>query len=213
MLALQAFGQLTVLVESTEYNLFGSKLGHPSMQFVAVALNVFMVVPMAVYADGAVSRGARPGVAYTLAVLMTLPIACVANGCAQALYCLLFHVPQTLIDEYRWAFLIESFNTYVYSAFGILVFMNRRMADRILEGVKGAELRRVELERQLIDSRLATAEAQIDPQVLFSALARIKGEFERSAPNAEDDLNQLIQTLRTALARTVIVNQSGATAS
>jgi sensor histidine kinase YesM len=80
--------------------------------------------------------------------------------------------------------------------------MNGRAAERMLEGVRSAELRRVKLDRQLVESRLATAEAQIDPQMLFGALAQIKHGLEESQPEAEKQLNDLIQTLRSALART-----------
>jgi sensor histidine kinase YesM len=78
----------------------------------------------------------------------------------------------------------------------------------MLEGVRGAELRRVQLDQQLVESRLATAEAQIDPQMLFSALAQIKRGLEQGTPEAEVKLNQLIQTLRTALTRTIAVDES-----
>ena len=39
----------------------------------------------------------------------------------------------------------------------MLVYMNRRTADRLLDSFRKAELRRVQLENQLMDSRLATA--------------------------------------------------------
>ena len=65
--------------------------------------------------------------------------------------------------------------------------------------------------RQIVDSRLAAAEAQIDPAMLFRALGEIKGGFERSEPEVEEKLNRLIQTLRAALARTV-ANEPGSAA-
>jgi hypothetical protein len=43
---------------------------------------------------------------------------------------------------------------------------------------------------------------------MFGALGDIKQGFERSAPEAEVQLNSLIQALRTALARTVAVHES-----
>jgi sensor histidine kinase YesM len=86
----------------------------------------------------------------------------------------------------------------------MLVYLNRRLAQRMLEGVRGAELRRVQLERQLVESRLATAEAQIDPQMLFSALADIRLGLERASPDADAKLDGLVQRLRLALAGTVV---------
>jgi hypothetical protein len=86
--------------------------------------------------------------------------------------------------------------------------MNGRAADRMLEGVRSAELQRVKLDQQLMQSRLATAEALIDPQMLFGELAKIKHGFEDSQPDADRKLSDLIQTLRAALARTAAVTET-----
>jgi glycine cleavage system regulatory protein len=87
----------------------------------------------------------------------------------------------------------------------MVIFMNRRTTERMLERVQNAELKSVQLEGQLIESRLAMAEAQVDPQMLFSALAEIRDGFSRSLPDADAKLDRLVQHLRTALARTVAV--------
>jgi len=65
------------------------------------------------------------------------------------------------------------------------------------------------LDQQLVESRLATAEAQIDPKMLFGALAQIKQGLEESPLDAEKKLNDLIQTLRAALVRTRAVTTEG----
>ena len=76
----------------------------------------------------------------------------------------------------------------------------------MLERVQAAELKRVQLEGQLIESRLAMAEAQVDPQMLFSALEEIRDGFSHSLPNADAKLDELVQHLRSALARTVKID-------
>jgi sensor histidine kinase YesM len=81
------------------------------------------------------------------------------------------------------------------------------MADRILEHFRATELQRVNLEQQLIDSRVAATEAQIDPRRLFDDLARIRSEFAADSTEAEDSLNSLIHSLRAALARTKRVEE------
>jgi sensor histidine kinase YesM len=93
----------------------------------------------------------------------------------------------------------------VICAFGMVIYMNRRTAERMLDRVQAAELKRVQLEEQLIESRLAMAEAQVDPQMLFSDLAEIRDGFSRSLPDADAKLDALVQHLRTALARTVAI--------
>lgn len=205
---MQALGQLAILIESTESHLFGSWMGHPSLHYASMALNVLLAVPVALFADAAVERGAKARYAYPLAIIMTLPLAGISTVSMQWVYVLIFGLPQDKPD-YFWRAVIEtSFHMYTYAAFVMLVYMNQRTADRMLENFRRAELRRVQLENQLVDSRLATTEAQIDPQRLFSALGDIKQGFERSAPEVEVQLNSLIQALRTALARTVAVHES-----
>jgi sensor histidine kinase YesM len=94
----------------------------------------------------------------------------------------------------------------IYGTLGFLVFMNQRTSDRMLEGVRHAELKRVQLDQHLVESRLATAEAQIDPATLFNALGEIKRGLSNREADTEKKLNDLIQTLRNALARTAAVS-------
>jgi len=82
----------------------------------------------------------------------------------------------------------------------------------MLENFRNTELRRVQLERQLVDSRLATQEAQIDPAMLFDRLAHVKTGLEHGSEGAEEQLNELIQTLRTSLKR-MVSSQAPATTS
>jgi sensor histidine kinase YesM len=208
MLLMQALGQLAILIESTESHLFGTWIGHTSLHYASMVLNVLLTLPVALFADAAVERGAKPRYAYPIAIMMTLPIAGIASVSMLWVYVLIFSLPRS--DAWSQAVIETSFHMYIYGAFVMLVYMNQRTADRMLENFRRATLRRVRLENQLVDSRLATAEAQIDPAMLFGALGDIKQAFERSAPEAEVELNTLIQSLRTALARTVAVHETEA---
>ena len=208
LLILQALGQLAIYLESREENLFGSWMGHTSEHYVAMALSVFLIIPIALLSDEAVKRGVSPRVAYPIAVLSTLPVAFISTTLTQHVYLSIFGLPPGKPDRFWMSSLETSFFMYIYGAFGMLIFMNQRTADRMLEKFRNSELRRAELERQLVDSRLATAEAQIDPTMLFDQLADIKLGFKRDDDRAEAQLNELIQTLRTALARTVGAHES-----
>jgi hypothetical protein len=210
LLLLQALGQLAILFESTESHLFGTWIGHPSLGYASMALNVFLTLPVALIADAALERGAKALYVYSLAIITTLPLAGIASGAALWVYGLIFGLSEAQANFSPQALIETSFHMYIYGAFVMLVYMNQRTADRIMENFRRAELRRVQLENQLVDSRLATAEAQIDPTMLFGALRDIKWGYERSAPEAEVELNTLIQSLRTALARTVAVPDSEA---
>ena len=207
VLLTQALGQIVAFIMTLDWGAFGeSELlgGHPSLHFVTMSIYVFILVPTAFCAEEAITRGARPLLVY--AVLLVLINQLIATSvCAAMLwvYSVIFAFPW---PARRWYFTYASGHFSLPASLGLLVFMNRRTVDRMLEGVRSAELRRVKIDQQLVESRLATAEAQIDPQMLFSALAQIKRDFNDSHPDAEKELDELIQTLRTALARTAAVS-------
>ena len=199
VLITQTLGQTAAFLASFEWGYFGEYIRHPSAHFVSMGIYLLVLLPLALAADEAIRRGAPPRYVYPGLLVGNAIIACAAAGATQALYCAWWAIPW---PPQQWGFTEAGLHMSVYCALGLVVFINRRITDRTLEFVRGAELRRVQLDRQLIESRLATAEAQIDPQMLFGALARIKRGFEEGDPQAEQNLNDLIQTLRTALART-----------
>lgn len=208
MLALQLLGQITVYVDSREEPALGAWMGHPSAGYVSMALSVLLVVPVALLADEAVRRGAAPRLAYPIAVMSTIPVTLLATGLTQHVYLAIFGLPATVPNLFWRSTISMGFFMCTYVAFGVVVFTNQRTADRVLERFRNGELQRAQLERQLIESRLATAEAQSDPAMLFNQLAEIRSGFTRGDDRAEAQLNELIQTLRAALARTVSAHGS-----
>lgn len=206
-LVIQVLGQFAVIAESTESALFGSWLGHPSLHYVSMALNVALFVPLGLFADEIVTRGARPRFAYTAAVMGTYPVALFSTCTMQWVYLRLFPLTPGHANLFWRAAFETSNHLYIYGGFVLLVYFNQRMADRILQNFRAAELRRVSLERQLLDSRVAATEAQIDPSRLFRDLARIRQEFAADSPAAEESLNSLIHSLRSALTRTRLADE------
>jgi sensor histidine kinase YesM len=202
----QSVVALAVLVESFEYHLLGTWMGHPSLQYAAMSLSAFVLLSMTLYADELVNRGARAGLVYPLTVLLAFPLTFVITGMTEEIYYALLRLPRVVAEAHRWVFISTAEDIAVICAFGMVIYMNRRTAERMLERVQAAELKRVQLEGQLIESRLAMAEAQVDPQMLFSALAEIRDGFSRSLPNADAKLDELVQHLRSALARTVAID-------
>ena len=198
LFVLQVLGLIAIYLVSRETRVFA----HTSEHYVAMILNVFLLAPIAVIANEAVNRGARPRTAYSLAVASTIPVAFLSMALVQWLYLALVTIgPGTPAVFWKSVFL-TTLQLYPYGAFGMLVYMNRRTADRLLDNFRNAELQRAQLEQQLAESRLATAESQIDPGQLFAELANIKRSLEQGRARAEDELADLIQTLRTAMART-----------
>ena len=198
----QCIVAVAVLLESFEYDLLGTGLGHPSLHYVAMSVTAFTLLVVTLYTDSLVDRGANPRLVYPLTVAFAIPAAFAVTGLAQAAYFAVLGVPQAVIDAHRWGFLSTAEDIALICAFGMVIYMNRRTAERMLEGLQAAELKRLQLEEQLVESRLATAEAQVDPGQLLAALATIRDGFSRSAPDAHARLDELVQQLRNALART-----------
>ena len=90
-------------------------------------------------------------------------------------------------------------DVFVFGGFAMLAYVNRRSAQRILDGISGAELRRVQIERQLTESRLAAARAHIDPRLLFDSLAEIRNLYSSADPQAEEKMDQLIRRLQATV--------------
>lgn len=200
VLCTQALAFLVAFLMSRDWGYYGEYIHHVSIHYVTMSVYVLLLLPVAFCADEAVARGARPIVTNViLLVVVNQILAATVAAALQWIYVKIYAIPW---PPKTWGFTEASGHFSVPCSLGLLIFMNGRAAERMLEGVRGAELRRVQLDRQLVESRLATAEAQIDPKMLFGALAQIKRGLEDSRPNAEKDLDNLIQTLRTALART-----------
>ena len=51
MLLMQALGQFAIFAQSLEGKLFGSWLGHQSLGYASMALNVCLILPAALFAD------------------------------------------------------------------------------------------------------------------------------------------------------------------
>jgi sensor histidine kinase YesM len=161
---------------------------------------------MMLYADEFVNRGAWARLVYPLTVLLVFPLTFIITGMTEEMYYAVLRLPRAAAEAHRWVFISTAEHIAVICVFGMVIFMNRRTAERTLERVQAAELKRVQLEGQLIESRLAMAQAQVDPEMLFSALAEIRDGFNQSLPDADAKLDELVQHLRSALARTAAID-------
>jgi hypothetical protein len=203
----QFIGLVVAYLTSLDWGYFGEHIRHLSIHYVTLSVYVFLLLPVAFCADEAVVRGARPIVTYAiLLVVVNQLLAAAVAGALQWIYITIYAIPW---PPNTWGFTEASVHFSFPCSLGLLIFMNGRAAERMLEGIRGTELRRAQLDQQLVESRLAAAEAQIDPKMLFDALAQIKRGLEDSRPNAEKDLDNLTQTLRTALARTRDIIKEG----
>jgi hypothetical protein len=203
VLVTQAAGQLDVLIRAIEGGRWGTWMGHPGLHNVTTGVTALLLLLLALVVDESMARGVAPRRAYPMAILMTFVLACAASALTYWCFQVGFHLPGPANNMQRYGFIGNGIDTGATGAFVMLVYLNRRTVERMLEVVRGAELRRVQLERQLIESRLAATEAQIDPQMLFGKLADIRNGLEKAATDADTKLGDLVQMLRRALAVTV----------
>ena len=85
----------------------------------------------------------------------------------------------------------------------LMAYLNRQSARRLLARLRADELERVQAERRLIASRLAAAEAQVDPAAVLRQLADTRDLYASGRPGAEERLEALIAQLRDRVARGV----------
>jgi hypothetical protein len=88
-----------------------------------------------------------------------------------------------------------------FSAMSFAVLEMSRRRRQTERAVDAERLEQTGLARQLLESRLAAMQAQVEPQFLFDALVDIERLYARDAGAAAGNLDRLIQYLRVALPR------------
>ena len=198
----------------------GYSASAPSMwilvHFTLWALSGLFIVPATLRADEAVRRGARPLWAYlramagavSTALLITASAAWFVLGYGRAGFDSQHLPPGALSALYVKSLMDLTFT----GGLALLCRVNHHLGHQILTFIHDVEERRTTLERRLIDSRLAIAEAQMDPAELLHALADIRSDLEDGARGADAKLDQLILKLR-AMTRTAVAGEPGTSPS
>ncbi len=102
-------------------------------------------------------------------------------------------------------------HTTIYATFSFLfvavaeVLQRRRSTTTALQATQRAQ---ATIAREVLESRLAAMQAQVEPQFLFDSLVDIETLYRQDANRAADDLDRLISYLRVALPR---LRESGST--
>ncbi|HTT10494.1 MAG TPA: histidine kinase [Burkholderiaceae bacterium] len=102
------------------------------------------------------------------------------------------------------AFLDLSFFTGIGVA-ALEVYRRRTQAQRALEVARTEQAR---LARELLESRLAAMQAQVEPHFLFDSLVDVLATYDSDADRGADVMDRLITYLRVALPR---LRESGST--
>jgi hypothetical protein len=151
--------------------------------------------------DEAVRRGSSAWFAYTASLLTASIVTAFGQWYIRGWFHLFTVVnrPGVPLRVQYTMIIFVACDVLMFGGFAMLAYVNRRSAQRILEGVRGAELKRVQIERRLTESRLAMAQAQIDPQLLTRSLTKVRDLYKKGAPDADLQLDALIQRLQATV--------------
>ena len=100
------------------------------------SLSALLLLAVTLYADSLVTRGASARIVYPLTVICALPLALTVTWVAEQLYYVVFSVPPAAAEAHRWVFISYAEDIALICAFGMVIFMNRRTAERMLERVQ-----------------------------------------------------------------------------
>jgi hypothetical protein len=174
----------------------------PAGRAMTLALSAIASLLIVLGADEAVKRGARLRHVNILATLSLLFGNLLIADIALQYFAVEFTklpVPPTM----RWIAIIPfAMDQSLWGVLALFVYLNRHIAERMLQGVHDAESRRVRQETELVEFRLAATRAQVDPKLLFVDLAEIRDKLKIDAADADERLDALILRLRSALACT-----------
>ena len=164
------------------------------------AVGAFFLMVAALAADEAISRGRRFWRVCAVALLLSTAVATVVQ---QYLRLWLGITVADLDTPPLESMLRVGLMIGTFGGIALLAYLNRQSALRMLAGVRGAELDRIEVERRLIYSRLATAHAQLDPATVLEQLRQIRTLYRGTGAAADHKLEALIQDLRSSVAHSV----------
>lgn len=189
VLLTQSLAVLIALSDWLEHSGWRTQPYFPPVELVEQMLAALFVMLAALAGDEAVRRG------WTVwrAFVVVTPCAAAATALAQwGIYGALALGPHPTPD---WV-LNVFFDVGSWWGTALMAYLNRQSAGRILAGVRAGELARLTAEHRLLTSRLATAEAQVDPASVLRQLAGIRDQYAAAQPDADQRLDQLIDNLR-----------------
>jgi len=108
-----------------------------------------------------------------------------------------------------WAYWTASFlDVSFFTGIGVAVLEVYRRRTRAQRALDAARQEQARLARELLESRLAAMQAQVEPHFLFDSLVDVQATYDRDADRGADVMDRLITYLRVALPR---LRESGST--
>jgi hypothetical protein len=205
----QAFGQVETV--SSYLGFPGSGVPPHALQTSVIIDSVaaLLILIAAIATDEAVRRGARLSRAYPIALLAASLCAAVAQWHVRLWLGIVDFLPDSgpVVSRIFGA----AIDVATVGGLAMMVYIQHQSSQRLLHGIRLAELERVQGERRLIEARLAATYAQVDTGSALQTLAAIRNQYATARPEAESTLDAFIQDLRASVVRSEVAATSRAT--
>jgi len=194
----QSIGLFAILMRYVEAGGTLTPADRPALAGDLLSIVPLLILLAALYADQSVLRGRTALPAYSIGLIVAVCGGTAAQCALQAWIRAHFTPHPPLLILHPWSlFAYDAIDGLMLGAVGMFVFHSRRSVVRILNRLRMAELSRVHLERNLIESRLAAAQAQMDFSAMLSSLREI-GDLYRTAPDdADARFDSLVESLQS----------------
>ena len=94
---------------------------------------------------------------------------------------------------------IVFFEYLIWGSIIVLIYVNYRTALLATARTNAARVRRADVQRRMVESRLQALQARVEPQFLFNTLAQVRALYENDPAKGGQMLGDLIVYLRAAL--------------
>jgi hypothetical protein len=174
-----------------------------------IGINCVVLATLCAYV--AVRRGANGWFVYPIALLLASGFGGFAQWPARDA----FHMrvgmddydPQHPFRRYGHMLVIGSQFLLTGTCF-LLVYTNRAREVECILLTRTAQLRRARIERELAQSEFITVQTRLDPEQIHVDLQRLRDLYARQAPEAESELDALVQSLRQRTRSAILVAES-----
>jgi hypothetical protein len=102
-------------------------------------------------------------------------------------------------EQFRAFFFRHAMHSFVIFGLATCVYVSHRWAAHRVRVLRAVQLHHAEMEKRLLESRLAAMQAQLEPGFLRQALERVERMYETDARTADRMLQDLITYLRAAI--------------
>lgn len=164
-------------------------------------LMAFCIMFTTLVADELVARGAKRLSAYAWAVVVGSGAAALTQrGVHQWLHLRTWgDVPDISYDVAVTQPVIIFFEYLIWGSIIVLIYVNYRTALLATARTNAAQVRRADVQRRMLESRLQALQARVEPQFLFNTLAQVRALYESDPAKGGRMLGDLIVYLRAAL--------------